>query len=423
MRKRISILLALAVCLLLTACTPGGPGEDTQEETEGTQGFFDGDAPMPGYDADNRYLFWPGISFLETENCFFGTALAGSYLHYYDMQTGISGLLCPDPACTHDSGACPARVGPTASVSYYDGKLYWVGKDPAGGGNDEYLWRSDITGTNREKLKTISFQDMILVYKPQQYYIHRGNLYFLGRAGFVDGAETGNRITLMTAPLEGNEAFTMLYDKTFYVGADATVRFVGNKVYFAVRSRAVDSPNNMDLTITCYDRTDGTSQVLFEQTGMEGILGAMWVTEAGEIYIPAQVENVGKVLRLEDETLTEVMSLEGEKVAAPTILDGIVEFDGVTGDTRWVHIFTSSGETVYEGALFPEAIPGMEEDPNTLGWAIVGGDREKLILYLGGWTGSKSIDYIVMLDLTDNLKPTVLWSEEILKGAAYGAET
>ena len=409
MRKGTGVLLALVVCLMLTACTPG---KETQGGTEATQGFFEGDTPMPEYDADNRYMLWEVNSFQETEDYFFGTTLFGRYLHYYDLQTGISGLLCPDPACTHDSGDCFAKMEPNASVSYYDGKLYWVGEDPAGGGNDRYLWRSDITGTNREKLKTISFQDMILVYKPQQYYIHRGNLYFLGRAGFVDGAETGNRITLMTAPLEGNEAFTMLYDKTFYVGVDATVRFVGNKVYFAVRSRTVDSPNNMDMTITCYDRTDGTSQVLFEQTGMEGILGAMWVTEAGEIYIPAQVENVGKVLKLEDGALTEVLSQEWESLSAPTILDGIVEFDGQKGDARWVRILTFSGETVYEGALYPEAIPGIEEDPNTLNWAIVGGDREKLILYLNSRTEAGIIDYIVMLDLTDNLKPTVLWSEE-----------
>ena len=410
MRKQIGILLALAVCLVLTACTPGGPGNGTQSGTEGTQGFFDGDAPMPEYDADNRYMLWEGLSFQETENYFFGTVLGGEYIHYYDMQTGISGLLCPDPACTHDSGACPARVGIGASVSYYNGKLYWVGKDPAGGGNDEYLWRSDITGATREKLKTISFQDTILVYQPQQYYIHRGNLYFLGRAGFVEGTETGDRITLMTAPLEGNDAFTVLYDKTFYVGVDAAVRFVGNKVYFAVQSGTPDSPK--DMTITCYDRTDGTSQVLFEQTGMEEVPGDMWVTEAGEIYVPAQVENVAKVLKLEDGALIEVLSQEWESLSAPTILDGIVEFDGQKGDTRWVRILTFSGETVYEGALFPEAIPGIEEDPNTFGWAIVGGDREKLILYLSSWTESGSIDYIVMLDLTDNLKSTVLWSEE-----------
>ena len=406
MRKGTGILLVLVVCLLLTACTPG---KDTQGGTEGTQGFFDGDAPMPGFDADNRYLLWP-LSFLEMENCFFGTVFGGEYLHYYDLQTGISGLLCPDPACTHDSGACPAKVEPNASVSYYDGKLYWVGKDPAGDGHDRYLWRSDITGTNREKLKTISFQDTILVYQPQQYYIHRGNLYFLGRAGFVDGTETGDRITLMTAPLEGNDAFTMLYDKTFYVGVDATVRFVGNKVYFAVQSGTPDSPK--DMTITCYDRTDGTSQVLFEQTGMEEVPGDMWVTEAGEIYVPAQVENVAKVLKLEDGALIEVLSQEWESLSAPTILDGIVEFDGQKGDTRWVRILTFSGETVYEGALFPEAIPGIEEDPNTFNWAIVGGDREKLILYLSSYTEAGIIDYIVMLDLTDNLKPTVLWSEE-----------
>ena len=410
MRKGTGILLALVVCLMLTACTPGGPGKDTQGSTEVTQGFFDGDAPMPGYDADNRYMLWEGLSFQETENYFFGTVLGGEYIHYYDMQTGISGLLCPDPACTHDSNACPAKVEPNASVSYYDGKLYWVGEDPAGGGHDRYLWRSDITGTNREKLKTISFQDTVLVYQPQRYYIHRGNLYFLGKADTVDGVKTGKRVSLMTAPLEGDGGFTPLFDETFPEGANATVRFVGNRVYFAVQSFQAD--RSVNLTITCYNRTDGTSQVLFEQNSMEEILGEMWVTESGEIYMPVLVENVGKVLKWEDGAWTEVMSLEGENVTEPTILDGIVEFDGVTEGTRWVHIFTSSGETVYEGALFPEAIPGIEEDPNTLSLAIVGGDREKLILCLESWTGSGSIEYIVMLDLTDNLKPTVLWSDE-----------
>ena len=407
MRNQRGILLALTVCLMLTACTPGGPGKDTQGGTEVTQGFFEGDTPMPRYDADNQYLLWAGISIQETENYIFGTGLGREYLHYYDLHTGISGLLCPDPACTHDSNACSAKVGLCASVSYYDGKLYWVGEDPAGGGRDRYLWRSDITGANREKLKTISFQDTVLVYQPQRYYIHRGNLYFLGKADTVDGVKTGKRVTLMMAPLEGGGGFTPLFDETFLGGADATIRFVGNRLYFAVQSFLADG--SVNLTITCYDRTDGTSQVLFEQNGMEEILGDIWVTEAGEIYMPVLVENVGKVLKLEDGAWTEVMSLEGENVTVPTILDGIVVFYGQKGGTRWVHIFTSSGETVYEGELYPEAIPGIEEDPDTLSWAIMGGDREKLILYIESWTE----EYIVMLDLTDNLKPTVLWSDTV----------
>ena len=404
MRKGTGVLLALVVCLMLTACTPG---KEPQGGTEVTQGFFEGDTPMPRYDADNQYLLWAGISIQEIENYIFGTGLGREYLHYYDLQTGVSGLLCPDPACTHDSNACSAKVGLCASVSYYDGKLYWVGEDPAGGGNDRYLWRSDITGTNREKLKTISFQDTVLVYQPQRYYIHRGNLYFLGKANTVDGVKTGKRVSLMTAPLEGDGGFTPLFDETFPEGANATVRFVGNRVYFAVQSFQAD--RSVNLTITCYNRTDGTSQVLFEQNSMEEILGDIWVTEAGEIYMPVLVENVGKVLKLEDGAWTELMSLEGENVTVPIILDGIVVFKEQKGDTRWVHIFTPSGETVYEGELYPEAIPGIEEDPDTLSWAIMGGDREKLILYIESWTE----EYIVMLDLTDNLKPTVLWSDTV----------
>ena len=408
MRKGTGVLLALVVCLMLTACTPG---KEPQGGTEVTQGFFEGDTPMPRYDADNQYLLWAGISIQEIENYIFGTGLGREYLHYYDLQTGVSGLLCPDPACTHDSNACSAKVGLCASVSYYDGKLYWVGEDPAGGGNDRYLWRSDITGTNREKLKTISFQDTILVYQPQRYYIHRGNLYFLGKADTVDGVKTGKRVSLMTAPLEGDGGFTPLFDETFPEGANATVRFVGNRVYFAVQSFQAD--RSVNLTITCYNRTDGTSQVLFEQNGMEEILGDIWVTESGEIYMPVLVENVGKVLKLEDGALTEVLSQEWESLSAPTILDGIVVFNERKGDAWWVHILTLSGETVYEGALYPEAIPGIEEDPNTFGRAIVGGDREKLILNLNSLPqAGEMTNYVVMLDLTDNLKPTVLWCEE-----------
>ena len=409
MRNQRGILLALTVCLMLTACTPGGPGKDTQGGTEVTQGFFEGDTPMPRYDADNQYLLWAGISIQETENYIFGTGLGREYLHYYDLHTGISGLLCPDPACTHDSNACSAKVGLCASVSYYDGKLYWVGEDPAGGGRDRYLWRSDITGANREKLKTISFQDTVLVYQPQRYYIHRGNLYFLGKADTVDGVKTGKRVSLMTAPLEGDGGFTPLFDETFPEGAEATVRFVGNRVYLAVQSFPAGGPVDL-LTITCYDRTDGTSQVLCEQTGMEGIPGDMWVTEAGEIYMPVLVENVAKVLKLEDGDWAEVLSLEGEYA---TILDEIVVFNERKGDTWWVHILTLNGETMYEGALYPEAIPGMEEDPDTFGWAIVGGDREKLILNLNSLPqAGEMTNYMVMLDLTDNLKPTVLWSDK-----------
>ena len=403
-------MLVLVVCLMLTACTPGGPGQDTQGGNEGAQGFFDGDTPMPGYDADNRYLTSITTCFQEGGNYFFGTGLMGEYLHYYDMQTGISGLLCPDPACTHDADACSAWIGDIASVSYYDGKLYWVGKDPAGGGNDRYLWRSDTTGTNREKLKTISFQDTVLMYQPQKYYIHRGNLYFLGKADTVDGVKTGKWVTLMTMPMEGDGGFTPLFDETFPEGANATVRFVGNRVYLAVQSFQTDG--SLNLTITCYDRTDGTSQVLCEQTGITYALGDMWVTEAGEIYMPALVENVGKVLKLEDSVWTEVLSLDGERTYPPIILDGIVVFKEQKGDTRWVHILTLSGKTVYEGVLYPEAIPGIEEDPNTLNWTIVGGDREKLILNLSSWAQSGMTNYMVMLDLTDNLKPTVLWSQE-----------
>lgn len=41
---------------------------------------------------------------------------------------------------------------------------------------------------------------------------------------------------------------------------------------------------------------------------------------------------------------------------------------------------------------------------------FVGGDREKLVVIFLDVLENKN--YTILLDLTDNLKPTVLWSEE-----------
>ena len=71
-------------------------------------------------------------------------------------------------------------------------------------------------------------------------------------------------------------------------------------------------------------------------------------------------------------------------------------------------------------------IPELEHDPNdipsvvgrgsTYSTGLIGGDAEKLIYHLSGEEGSKLnrkfVDYTILLDLTDNMKATILWSSE-----------
>ena len=97
--KKAVILCILFSVLLLSGCKGG---------QEGIQEFPD--TPTPEYDAQNQYLLMNLMNFQETEDFFCGTDYGGMQLRYYDKKSGVSGVLCPDPACTHDTGDCGANI-------------------------------------------------------------------------------------------------------------------------------------------------------------------------------------------------------------------------------------------------------------------------------------------------------------------------
>lgn len=407
MKQRFTLYI-LALCLLLTACG-GSSGQE-----------FDGLQPMPGFDAQNQYFLTGGMfAFQETDTFFCGGGSQTLYLYYYDKTSGISGVLCADPACGHDTHTCSAYVGRNASsLSWYDGALYWV----ASGGSyaedkNDYLWRDDLSGAGREKLKRISFEDITLVYQPQQYMIHRGKLYFLGRTDAVTESGTGERITLLSTPLDEFEEFTVLYDQTFEKSAP-TVRFVGNWIYLSMFTWHWDEEDVFEgmVTITRIDCTTGETEVIYEETGITRALDEMWVTEQGEIYMAQWGDGYGgSVWKVENGKRTEVISWEGDD-SYVKLMDGIAANLTCThlenGDRiRYVDIKNYAGETLYSGELFPDTIPGIEGNPSELSIAIVGGDAEKIILDLSDFIDGVYTVYTVMVDLS-TMKSTILWSRE-----------
>lgn len=400
MKKRIA-MYALTVCLLLSGCS-GARGENASPGA-----FFTGEEPLTGFDAQNQYMLSIAISFQEGEGFFCGSDLIGNLIRYYDRASGVSGVLCADPACTHDSSSCGAYMRSGATLSYYDGKLYWVVDSQDNG--DSYLCRGDLSGDNREKVKRISFEDVILPYQPQRYAIHRGNLYILGNAGTVQGVEAGKRVTLLSSSLDGTEEFRILYDETFSWGVYTDFRFVGNQVYFFRVSIPKDGP--ADTSVIRYDMTTGAVETVYEETGIEKAPpGGFWVMDAGEIYFSGRSEECAYLWKLENGQRVEAASWSGGSFSSPFLLDGIVLWVTQKDGQRLAEVQTLSGEPVYSGKLFPEEIPGLEDDPEKYSFAVIGGDTDKIILNLQSFTDSGLTDYTLMLDLHDNLKPTVLWS-------------
>lgn len=415
MKLRIVVLL-LAICLLLTACVSEvQPSQTNVTKTSPsiTQPDFgatnaDDLKPMPGFDAQNKYLLTTFIGFQETDNFFCGTNSNGHYLQYYDKPSGISGTLCANPACTHDSADCGACIEMDASLSFYDGKLYWIGKD-SDGGNDFILWQSDLSGMNRKEVVRLSYRDVIMEYQPQQFAIHRGRLYLRGYANAVVGTQAGLRITLVSISLDGSGELTVHYDESFANGVESTMRFVGDYVYFSVSVfKGID---NYDLTITRYNSRTGEAMVIYEVTELDEAIGKIWVTEQGVVYLPTADADHAYVWKFENGKRVQILSWDEKDYNVPNIVDEIAVITGRTDGIRYIKVNSLDGTTVCDGMMFPEGISNIEGDPNVdyyLG--IIGGDTNKIILNIEGIKAD--CDYTIMLDLNNNLKPTILWSNQ-----------
>ncbi len=411
------LLLALALLLLFSGCA-APVGSTTVNSTTGSQvpatGYTTENPgnvrlnsmgtmePMPGYDAQNKYAYMAVSSFLETDTFYIGTTNSSSYLRYYDKVTGISDYLCADPACTHDSRDCSAHVSNGASAFYYDSQRWWISNE----GQQRALLRSDISGLNQVTVKNISWEDIILTYHPQQYAIHRGNLFFLGYNSEVNGANIIGRYTLLASPLDGTEEFVTLFDTTTNSGFNHYVSFVGTKVYYSMITFSQDSVSGLE--IVTYDLATGTYETVYKESDIPAHLGQPWVTEQGEIYVPGSDDTAGYIWKLENGQRTVVTTFEGG-VSLPYALDGVCVSVTRTDGIRSVDVRDFSGAILYQGLLFPEEVPGVLDDPNQAGYSFVGGDQEKLILNLMGYSESLA-DYILSLDIKDGMKATLLWS-------------
>lgn len=358
------------------------------------------------YNAQNKYLLSELVSFQEADGFFCGTNLLDNYIQYYDKASGVSGVLCADPACAHDSSECAAYIEAGATLSYYDGSLYWIGADSDS--TDKCLWKSDLSGMNREKIIQIGFEELIYPYQPQRYVIHQGKLYILGHASVVDGVQSGYRVSLLSKPLRGNENFTTVYDEVFTSHATETYRFVGGYVYLSLVT--FSDSGLFDLTVTKFNVQRGTSEVIYQEADMTESPGAIWVTEEHEIYLPVMAQTEAYLWKLENNTKKVITSWSAEKMSTPKVMDGIAMVLSLEGSDRWVDIRNLSGETIYCGKLYPSAIPGLNEDPNTYSTAFLGGDKDKLIVQLMERDGSNN--YTVLLDLNDGMNATLLWSSE-----------
>lgn len=411
--KLISIFLL--TILLLSACAKSTPTAPVSTDVTGTE-----EVSMPGMDAQNG-CGKPGISFQVIGSAYCGSSMAGSYLQYYDTVTGTSAPLCAKPDCTHDSTDCSAYTGQGASLSYYDGKLYWVGNTDVANSNDKVLWCSNTDGSDRQKVKVISMQDIIMEYQPQQYFVHRGYLFFVGQNDIVVSGEAKLRYTLGCSPLDDSTDFSIVYDESSTDSMNITVRFYGNSVYLSANTFAFDATQNRSVTkslkIIKYDFLKTTSIDIFVETDLADRYSDFWVTEQGTIYLPGLRGDQGYIWEIKDGEKTEALTFDAAS-STPVPVENFAYLIQMEGNTRCITVKDYSGQTLYEGPLYPQDVPGVPGNPGTnsddstanYSYAVIGTDGSRLFLNHTHFEAGNMQSYVVMVDVADNMKATLLWS-------------
>ena len=186
MRLFLCILLSLVVFSAGCSMQPNEKTEVRPTTTLPVSGCFPSDNTVEPsiigtIDHDERFKENPAFSFIETQNIFAGIWYQDSFIRYYDKSTGLSDPLCGRPECTHTGSDCNACVfNQSKGLSYYEGKLYWMGyeSDP---GRERALFsvmRMNLDGSGRESVHSEEIKQLLSGKGFDSVFFHRGYVYY-----------------------------------------------------------------------------------------------------------------------------------------------------------------------------------------------------------------------------------------------------
>lgn len=399
--KKITILFLLVIVAVscLSSCQEKNPYIDNTEYGAECE-------------TQNKYLLINSTGFQEVGKAFIGTAgMVGRYIRFYDPDSKVSDVLCSDPSCMHDSNTCSAYVN-SGQLSYYDNKIYYISSDSENYLGDWILWKEDVSGNNKTKVKEISLEDIILKYQPQRIVLHHGKVYMLGIASTVEGAKPEYRISLLATPIDNSSDYQILVDKTISSGVSTSGRFIGDHVYFMIKEVSQDN-NEVSVTVMCFSTVDGKEETVYKETGITDKVADFWVTDSEEILLAGIDENDHPCIwKLSSNKRESVVIWEDIKNEIPMIMEDIASVSYYVDETRHISIKDFSDNTVYSGPLFVNRPEGAEKDLGTrdYGFAVVGGDANKMIINLIGFNNDRK-SYTILFDLNNDMKPTLLWND------------
>ncbi|MBR6006156.1 MAG: hypothetical protein IK064_00860, partial [Clostridia bacterium] len=239
MKRTIAIILAALLLLPIAACAGGTEPAPTAVPDQNGDVSASGEPPLatpdparafdPETDFDNRFASQFN-RIVETEDAYYLKGDCTDFLFYYDKVTGDSGILCPRPDCMHlppawnEVSECGGYIGNEhGSLAYYKGRLYWVSYYRPE--MDTCVFSMALDGSDRQLIGKLGITPE--EYQPQQYWMHRGYVYFYSEARTVVNGFPTHRLAIVRQPFEGGEK-QVIYEKQSYIDGEWTLRFIGD---------------------------------------------------------------------------------------------------------------------------------------------------------------------------------------------------
>ena len=316
MKRRITLLLALALLLTLTAC------RETPEAAAGADRAF------------NHYV--NGQARNTQDVVYF---LHGNLICYTDKTTGVSGPLCGKPECGHNDQTCNAYAGGIVyAMDIYQGRLYWLAWSYGGGYE---IFSAEPDGTARRTVRGVK-DDRIGGHTGGWEAVFCDGYMFLSVMTYEirDGAEAAS-YCVFAFPLDAEEEPILIVKQDLDALAaggvpggsplmtiqayDGSLYMISNHAARLSDPSNLDLPAFFDLEISRWDLDTREFTTLYHEaeTDLHYIVEC-WVTDDGVMFWGEdQSENHRNVYRF-DFASGEIEALFPADPAFPAFADGLV---------------------------------------------------------------------------------------------------
>lgn len=375
------LILLISALLMLTSCGKGAERAVT-------------------YDCDNNFQQYSMPMICGDDDTLFFAFDDGSQLWYYDKATGISGLLCGKPECTHNGTECNAYfVG--SELSLYGGKIYSL--KPFYGSGCE-VFSSDIDGSNRKTVIDLvgsEFSNMLAdSVSDLSGKFHRGYFYACGTHHMIIDGILNDHAQVFAYSLDGGKG-GIIYDNTELTAIK--IQPFDDYLYFVAYSDDA-------IEVCRYSPESGEVEVLYNGD-MPFSSPKIWVTDDSILFGDISESAIVYKLDFANGTITSLFDFNSD-TDKPYLLYGFTDDYIVGGNMNGIEYLLClkdyDGKTILETTVTP---PNISDDEPLYTFPC-GSDDEYIYLWSKVWSNAHDVQFIIGVSLKDG-KSEVLWTNDI----------